>query len=85
MSINVADRIASIPQERQEEAIERLSGEDRITPGMVEEAISEKKAKEPSVSVSFTLSELEALLGPGRYTKKKLKELIITALSSADA
>lgn len=85
MSVNVADRIASMPEDRQEEVLEKLSGEGKITPGMVEEAISEKEEKEPSISVRFTLSELRALLGPGKYTKKKLKERIIAALSQMDA
>lgn len=85
MSVRTADLVASLPQDRQKIVAEGLVDKAKITEETVTRILEQKKKKESRISVSFTADELAVLIGPGKITKKVLRETIINALNAVKA
>lgn len=80
MSVNTADKLAGMSEEEQQELADRFAEDEKITTSMVEKAVSRKKGKAPTLSVTFTVDELQTLIGPEPVNKKQLRDIIIKAL-----
>ena len=82
ITVNTADKLAAMPEDEQQALARKFTGTEKITVPMIEKELRKKKERLPKISVSFTLEELAAIIGPEPITKTKLRGMIIKALGS---